>query len=212
MTKPRGKTGSKPLWRRAWVWFVIVQMWETGTSSHRSPWSLMEGVKMILALSVRGKADTPWTVNSCKNQLNGLPRRAQKCSTQAHFQLQNWLPQTCWKQSSVSNQIPACLWQIRPHRPCSEQSAAESRTNTSLRGPVFYLIEFKLSVQKPWCFFTSSMSAGIPGLPSHPHHRTSSPEKAATAKAYQSFRKQCPGWVVERLAENIRDIYVDIQI
>lgn len=58
MTKPLGKTGSKPLWSRAWVWFVIVQMWETETSSHPSPWSLMEGAKMILTLPVCGKADT----------------------------------------------------------------------------------------------------------------------------------------------------------
>ena len=206
MTQPLGKTGSKPLWTRAWVWFVIVQMWEARTSSHRSPWSLMEGAEMRLALPVCRKADTRWTMNSCKSWAECLPRRVQKCSSQARLRLQNWLPQTCWKESSVSNQTPACLRQIWPQRPFSEHSAAESRTNTSLWGPVFHLIEFKLSVQKPWCFFTSSMSAGIPGLPSHPHHRTSSPERAAATEAYQLFRKQCPGWAVERLAENIREI------
>ena len=67
MTKPLGKTGSEPLWTRAWVWFVIVQMWETGTSSHRSPWSLMEGAKTTPALPVCRKADTPWTTNSRKS-------------------------------------------------------------------------------------------------------------------------------------------------
>lgn len=109
MTKPLGKTGSKPLWSRAWVWFVIVQMWETGTSSHRSPWSLMEGAKMILALLVCGKADTPWMMNSCKSRLSGLPHRVQKCSSQAHLQLQNWLPQTCWTSPlSQTRHLPVC--------------------------------------------------------------------------------------------------------
>lgn len=102
--------------------------------------------KIEQALSMRRKADSPWWAHT-KASLSGLVHRAQECSGQACLQLQNWLvhKQDGWRESSISNQTLACLWQIFPHRPFSEQSTAESRTNMSFKGPMFHLIEFRLN-------------------------------------------------------------------
>jgi hypothetical protein len=86
--------------------------------------------------------------------MSSLKGQAEWPSFQSQGRLRSDLPsitklagsQTGWRESSVLNQTPACLWQICPHRPFSEWNTAESRTNTSLKGPVFHLIEFKLSV------------------------------------------------------------------
>ena len=109
MTQPLGKTGSKPLWTRAWVWFVIVQMWEARTSSHRSPWSLREGAEMRLALPVCRKADTRWTMNSCKSWAECLPRRVRSAPVRPTFDYKTG----CLKHAgrnplSQTRHLPAC--------------------------------------------------------------------------------------------------------
>lgn len=165
------------------------------------PWGQMEGAlpecrrldRRALMSSHRGQAERP------PPQSPGGLRSGSSSITELAGS------RTGWRESSVSNQTPACLWQICPHRPFSEQSTAESRTNTSLKGPVFHLIEFKLSVQKPGCFFISSMpSAAAEGIPWAPIPPPSQDLLTWEVCRYCSFPivlKQCPrdeflkGWL-----------------
>lgn len=111
--------------------------------------------------------------------------------------------QAGWRESSISNQTPACLWQICPHRPFSEQSTAEPQPDTSLKRPVLHLIEFQLSVQKAWCFFTSATSsaaaARVPGAPFPPTSQDLLTWEVCHYLSLPIVLKQCPRWVVEGL-------------
>lgn len=167
---------------------------ETSTS-----WT-QEGRHTAAMSSPKGQAEWP------SAQIPGVLRSGSPSITESAGS------QTGWRESSISNQTPARLWQICPHGPLSEQSAAESRTNTSLKGPVFHLIEFKLSVQKPWCFFTSSTSsAAAAGIPWAPFPSTSQDLLTWELCRYWSLPivlKQCPRGAAEGLAESVGPVYI----
>lgn len=178
-------------------------------SLHRmwGPWHhpmALHGAKVEGALPECRRGDRLSLVSSHRGQAEQLPGVLRSGSASITELAGS---QTGWRESSVSNQTPVCLWQVCPHRPFSEQSTAESRTNTSLKGPVFHLIEFKLTVQKPWCFFISSMpSAAAEGIPWAPIPPTSQDLLTREVCCYCSFPvllKQCPRWVPEGLAENL---------
>ena len=134
--------------------FCELELWlVTSLSLHRCggpwqhpiapPWSQMEEAKIKQAGPVCRTADTPSMMSSYKGQ-------AEWPSPQSPGVLRSCSPsitklagsQPGWRECSISNQTPACLWQICPHRPFSTQSTGGSRTNTSLKGPEFHLIEF----------------------------------------------------------------------
>lgn len=209
-SRPLGEISSEPLWTCVLLrsFFVTAHDVGTLTSSQGPPWGQTGGAKiegtlpecrgvdrLSLMSSHRGQAERP------SPQSPGVLRSGSSSIIELAGS------QTDGRESSVSNQTPACLWQICPHRPFSEQSTAESRTNTSLKGPVFHLIEFKLSVQKPWCFFISSVpSAAAEGIPWAPIPPTSQDLLTWEVCHYCSFPivlKQCPRLVTEGLAENL---------
>lgn len=108
---------------------------------------------------------------SLKSQAMWPSPRAQSAQTRLTFNYKTgWLTKRLERVLRLKPDTRVPVTDLSPR--AIQQSSAESQTNTSLKRPMFHLVEFKLTVQKAWCFFISLTSpaaaARIPWAPFPP--------------------------------------------